>query len=256
MRFSTLSLFFFFIIPLVSPVLSRAQTQTVTVAIADTFLTETQSVLIPITISNVTDLGIISFDITVSFDSTIINVDKVVLENSLAEGYILSNLVLPDKVFIAAAGINPLMGAGALLYLQVSFLQDGVSEMNFDNVSFEVESLSVVAQNGRLRNISLESADMPESTITPVIVTTFPNPFKKGTMLSMDLPEAAQVSVEVYDFTGQRMYSYPPRFFTAGANQLIPIKASSLPAGSYIYRVKAQSAGTLHMSSGVMIKIH
>lgn len=256
MRFSILSLATALFLFLFSPTLSLAQTQTVTVALPDTFLTETQSVLIPVTISDVTDLGIISFDIAVSFDSTVIDVEEVILANSLAEGYILSNLDLPDKTFIAAAGVAPLTGAGPLLYLQISFLQDGLSEMNFDNVSFEVNSVSVVSQNGRLRNVSLESADSPTSTIEAIFVTTFPNPFQQGTTLSLDLPEAAQVSVEVYDVTGQRIFSYPPRFITAGANQLIPIKASSLPAGSYFYRVKAQSAGTERVNSGVMIKIH
>ncbi len=256
MRFSLFSLIFFLLISLLPATTSQAQTQSVTVALPDSFLTNTQSALIPVTISDVTDLGIISFDIAVSFDSTVIDVEQIILANSLAEGYILSNLDLPEKTFIAAAGVNPLSGAGVLFYLQVSFLQDGISEMNFDNISFEVDSLSVVAINGSLRNISLESTDTPASTITPVTVTAFPNPFQEGTMLSMDLPEAAQVSVEVYNVTGQHIYSYPPQLFMAGANQLLPIKASSLPAGSYFYRIAAQSAGTLRVSSGVMIKTH
>ena len=132
----------FFSVLLLLPTLlaiPQSHAQTINVALPDTFVTDTQSILVPVTISDVTDLGILSFDIIISFDSTIIDVEDVLLTNTLAEGYFISSLDQPQERIIAAAGITPLAGAGTLLYLQVSFLQDGSSEMRFDKVSFEVD---------------------------------------------------------------------------------------------------------------------
>lgn len=241
-------------LPLTFPLPSHAQT--VNVALPDTFVTETGPILLPVTISDVTGLGILSFDISISFDSTIVDVLQVELTNSIAEGYFMSSLDQPSRIFIAAAGTAPLAGAGVLLYLRVRFLQDGASEMNFDKVSFEVDSVDVVARNGRLRNISLAGTEHTARMAPPLATVVFPNPFSKHTTLSMDLPEAAQVSISLYNIHGQRMRSYPPRPVAAGANQLIPIDVSSLPAGPYFYSIQAQSAGVVRYGTGVMTKIH
>ena len=235
-----------------------AQAQSITVALPDTFVTETQSIMIPVNVSDVSSLGILSFEFTISYDDTIIEIEDAVALNGIASGFLfLNNLDLDGTVFIAAAGVDTLSGSGTLFYLQASFLQDGVSEMNFDRVDFEVDSAEVVAQNGRIRNISLanidEAAEVPTQTL---ITSNYPNPFYRSTTISMDLPEAAQVSVEIYNLAGQLKGSYPPRPIAAGSNQLVTIEASSLPTGSYYYRITAHSPGIIRYGTGAMTIIH
>lgn len=239
-------------------IITHAHAQTISVALPDTFVTDTQSVMIPVVVSDVSTFGIISFQFTISYDETIIEIEDAVALNGIASGFLfLNNLDLDGKVFIAAAGVDTLSGSGTLFYLQASFLQDGVSEMNFDVVDFEVESAEVVAQNGRVRNISLANVDEEAEVPTQTLFTTnYPNPFYSSTTISMDLPEAAQVSVELYNIAGQLEGSYPPRPIAAGSNQLVTIEASSLPTGSYYYRVIAHSLGITRYGTGAMTIIH
>ena len=235
-----------------------AKAQNIQVALPDTFVTATSEVLIPVTISDVSTLGIISFDMTIEFDAEIIQIDEISKLDGIAAGFFFSNnLGLDGKVAIAAAGVDTLTGSGPLFYLNASFLKEGSSEMNFDKVNFEVDSVEVETQNGRLRNISLASLEKPAvSFIRALASHVFPNPFVATSTLSMDLPEAALVSVEVYNLAGQRQVFYPPRPLAAGANQLFNLDASSMPAGSYFYRITAHSQGTVRYGGGMMTLIH
>jgi hypothetical protein len=237
---------------------NEVQGQTIDVALPDTFVTVTQSVMIPVLVSDLSPHGIFSFDITISYDSSIIEIEDVVTENSIAAGFFFStNFNLDGQIAIAAAGVDSLKGAGPLFYLQVSFLQDGSSEMNFDKASFAEEAFEVATRNGRLRNISLASISSQEETPEQLVLSdNYPNPFSTTSTILMDLPEAAQVSVKVYNMTGQLEGSYPPRPIAAGTNQLVTIEASSLPTGSYFYRVIAHSANAVRYGMGTMTIIH
>ncbi|MEM8484058.1 MAG: T9SS type A sorting domain-containing protein [Bacteroidota bacterium] len=235
-----------------------AYSQTISVALPDTFVTETDAVMVPVTVSDVSTLGIISFDMTIAFDPEIIQINNIAKLDGIAAGFFYSNnLGLDGKVAIAAAGVDTLTGAGPLFYLEAGFLKDGSSEMSFDKVNFEVDSLEVEAQNGRLRNISPASVEDPVAVSGATLLShMYPNPFFASTTLTMDLPETALVSVEVYNLAGQRQDYYPPRPLAAGANQLFNIDASSMPAGSYFYRITAQSQGTTRYGGGMMTIIH
>ena len=244
---------------LVASLLVRTSySQTISVALPDTFVTETEAIMIPVTVSDVSTLGIISFDMTIAFDPEIIQINSVATLEGIAAGFFFSNnLGLDGKVAIAAAGVDTLTGAGPLFYLEAAFLKDGSSEMSFDKVNFEVDSVEVEAQNGRLRNISLASLEDPGAVPTGTLLShVYPNPFFDASTLSMDLPEAALVSVEVYNLAGQRQGYYPPRPLAAGAKQLFKIDASLMPAGSYFYRITAQSQGTTRYGGGMMTIIH
>ena len=239
-----------------NPMLAGAQT--ISVALPDTFVTETQSLLIPVNVSDVSNLGILSFSFTISFDPEIINIQDVLDENSIAAGYFFqNNFSVAGQVVIAAAGVETLSGDGPLFYLEASFLQDGSSEMSFDKASFAEDAFDVETQNGRLRNISLASVDgsaeLPDKLL---LSTNYPNPFNSSSTITVDLPEAAQVLVEIYNLNGQLQGSYPPRFYSAGINQLITVEASSLPTGSYVYRIVANSTGTIRIGTGALTVIH
>ena len=248
----------FFILLVCAHKTDEVHAQTINVALPDTFVTQTQSVMIPIEVSDISSLGILSFGFTISFDPNIIEIEAVVAENSISSGFFFSNnFNLTGQIAIAAAGVDSLQGAGPLLYLQVNFLQDGASEMNFDSASFAESSFEVTAQNGRLRNISLASIDDSEEVPGQLVLSNnYPNPFSTTSTIQMDLPEAAQVSLNVYNLSGQLEKSYPPRPIPAGTNQLVIIEASTLPTGSYYYRIIAQSAGTVRYGTGIMTIIH
>ncbi|MEX1161216.1 MAG: T9SS type A sorting domain-containing protein [Balneolaceae bacterium] len=83
----------------------------------------------------------------------------------------------------------------------------------------------------------------------------YPNPFNPTTNVSFNLPQAAQVSVDVFSVIGQKVLSVPAQQMTSGANQHIMIDASALTSGMYIYRVTAKTANNTMINTGRMTLI-
>ena len=81
----------------------------------------------------------------------------------------------------------------------------------------------------------------------------YPNPFNPITSIRLDLPEAAQVQVWVYDLLGRQVLTVPRAFFEAGAGQRIQIDGAALPSGVYLYRVTAESASQTLVRKGRMM---
>lgn len=70
----------------------------------------------------------------------------------------------------------------------------------------------------------------------------FPNPFNPTTNISFDLPEQANVRVEIVDLLGRQVMTVAPQSMSAGANKVITVDAARLSSGVYFYRVIAEGA--------------
>ena len=79
----------------------------------------------------------------------------------------------------------------------------------------------------------------------------YPEPFATNTTLEMDLPEPAELSVEVYDILGRRVLALSERAL-AGEDQSVRIDASSLASGVYLYRVTARMSSRTMIGTGRM----
>jgi hypothetical protein len=80
----------------------------------------------------------------------------------------------------------------------------------------------------------------------------FPNPFTASTTLRYDLPTAAEVRVEVYDVLGRRILVTPTSTVSAGAGQTVVIDAAGLAAGTYLWRLTADTASETLSQTGRM----
>ncbi|MEZ4701687.1 MAG: malectin domain-containing carbohydrate-binding protein [Rhodothermales bacterium] len=80
----------------------------------------------------------------------------------------------------------------------------------------------------------------------------YPNPFNPTTTVIFDLPETAQVHVEVYDVMGRRVLDVPAQGFGPGDGHQIQIDAGSLASGIYLYRVVAEMNATQAFAVGRM----
>jgi hypothetical protein len=70
----------------------------------------------------------------------------------------------------------------------------------------------------------------------------FPNPFNPTTNISFDLPEQANVRVEIVDLLGRQVMTVAPQSMSAGANKVITVDAARLSSGVYFYRVIAEGS--------------
>ena len=85
-----------------------------------------------------------------------------------------------------------------------------------------------------------------------VLDGNYPNPFNPSTTIQFDLPETAEVSVQVVDMLGREVMSVPVQAFTAGANRTIQLNASSLASGTYLYRLVARTMNETLIQTGRM----
>lgn len=86
----------------------------------------------------------------------------------------------------------------------------------------------------------------PEGSLPTVFTLqgNYPNPFNPTTTIQFDLPESADVTVQILDLLGREVLSVPSQTLEAGAGRSIQINASNLASGIYLYRVIANGATT------------
>ena len=107
-------------------------------------------------------------------------------------------------------------------------------------VGFDGEGNKVTPQ------VTTSDEDVVEPTAElPTVFTVhgnYPNPFNPTTNVRFDLPEQANVRIEVVDVLGRNVMTVAPQTMSAGANKVITIDAARLSSGTYFYRVVAEGA--------------
>ena len=99
-----------------------------------------------------------------------------------------------------------------------------------DSLMFTIEVISPVQTEGE--------AGLPEAF---QVYPNYPNPFYRSTHLVFDLPWAAQVHVEVLDVIGRRMATPQEVHLSAGWRHELELTDLGLPAGPYLYQLRATS---------------
>lgn len=95
-----------------------------------------------------------------------------------------------------------------------------------------------------------EDAEIPSSFS---LQGNYPNPFNPTTNIAFDLPNAAQVSIEVFDVTGRMVLATTPVNLPAGSGQSIRIEATAWSSGLYLYKVTARSGTSSWIGTGQMM---
>ena len=65
-----------------------------------------------------------------------------------------------------------------------------------------------------------------------VVQGNYPNPFNPSTQIEIDLPESAQVTVEIIDLLGRKVMTLPAQEMEAGAKRTIEVNAANLASGN------------------------
>ena len=100
-----------------------------------------------------------------------------------------------------------------------------------------------------ITGVETERAELPTEF---ALHGNYPNPFNPSTRIQFDLPETAQVRVQIVDMLGREVMSLPAQEFEAGANRSMEIHAMNLASGTYLYRMIATGAESRHVKTGRM----
>ena len=108
-------------------------------------------------------------------------------------------------------------------------------------------------------NIAVVSPVHVENEALPEVFAihgNYPNPFRDGTRLVLDLPWPAHVAVEVLDVTGRRVLTLPAVALSAGWERSLELRGEALSSGLYLYRLIAMSSeGVVSTHVGRFIQI-
>ncbi len=81
--------------------------------------------------------------------------------------------------------------------------------------------------------------------VSPQLEQNYPNPFNPETMISFDLPQSAQATVEVFNILGEKISTLVDKVLPAGRHQVIfngrNQSDHELPSGIYFYRLRTDS---------------
>ncbi|MCY4205477.1 MAG: DUF4397 domain-containing protein [Bacteroidetes bacterium] len=115
--------------------------------------------------------------------------------------------------------------------------------------------LYVVDENGSRVNADVVTGTESDITEIPTefaLHGNYPNPFNPSTRIQFDLPESAQVTVQIVDMLGREVMALPAKEFEAGANRSIELNAINLASGTYLYRMIATGAENRYVKTGRM----
>jgi hypothetical protein len=110
---------------------------------------------------------------------------------------------------------------------------------------------TVVLTRGTLTNID-DTAGLPTEF---ALYGNYPNPFNPTTNIRFDLPQAADVNVQVFDILGRQVMTMQQTGMQAGANQTISLDASRLASGTYLYRITVEMQGSTRVDTGKMMLV-
>ena len=80
----------------------------------------------------------------------------------------------------------------------------------------------------------------------------YPNPFRQAATLKMDLPQKANVTVEVYDLLGRKVQTAHSGEMAAGSGRTVRINGSDLSSGTYFYRAQVEMGENRVTETGKM----
>lgn len=86
------------------------------------------------------------------------------------------------------------------------------------------------------------------------LVGAYPNPTRREATVAFDLPEAADIRLEVYDLLGRRVVVVEEPSVEPGAARTLRLRAEGLASGTYLLRLEARlSSGTASATSRLTI---
>ncbi len=197
---------------------------------------------IPITLSgDLNDVVAISF--SANIDPAIATI--VSITSDLDEGWIIKHVISEDgDLRIAAAGLSGVATGGIIATISVQLTDAGAS--------FDLVAEGAVNNNATSSIDAVEIVELPD---TFTLQGNYPNPFNPSTTIQFDLPETAEVEVQVFDMVGRVVMTLPSQSIQAGANRSLQLNASQLASGSYFYRVIARMESKTLVDTGRMLLV-
>ena len=209
-----------------------------------------KNITVPINVNNAE--GIISADITLTYDPKVVIATKV-STTSFTSDYLIAYKIMAGEIRIALAGSRPLRGNGPLVNVTFDAAKEvkvgDESPLTLAHVSLNEGNIRSTNTSGML-TISFISNGAMESTAREIpkkfiLYVNYPNPFCSETKIRYALPEDSDVTLKIYDITGQLVRVLVDELQEAGYYTVSwdgkDKNGREVPSGIYFYRIEAGS---------------
>lgn len=216
-------------------------------------------ILLPVVVNEFTGVGAITLKI--SFDSSLMSFSKV---SNAPVGVTFTanaaNGVLTLIWFDATGGSNPINIANGKL-LDIEFTLSGASNsgqtthFTINQAASEVadtngDPVSVSYENGVAILTKIQEEEIPTEFL---LRGNYPNPFNPTTNVVFDLHQASNVTVEVHDLTGRKVWGSDTRLMAAGKGLQVRVEAGNWASGLYLVTLTAQAEKQTWVQRGKMV---
>jgi hypothetical protein len=198
------------------------------------------SVLVPVTVSDLTGSAVVAYDFTVSFNQSIIQITGTQKASSLSSPmWVQYNANIPDTFSVSAAGASALSGSGTLIYLKVKYVGNGFTNLFWDSFEFNSGIPTAILSTGSIQ-VGASAISQSNQVISNQdfhLLPNYPNPFNALTTIAFDLNISASIVIHLYDLSGRWIteilnQDYQPGHYT------ILYDASNLSSGIYCYTLQ------------------
>lgn len=111
----------------------------VNVTLPDTSAQTDATILIPVNVSDLTNLGITSYEFKILFDGDILDAKNINIDGTLSNrlGWSFTRRIRNSSIKVNGSGFTPLSGSGVLIYVKFKVVaKEGLSGLNFDSFKF------------------------------------------------------------------------------------------------------------------------
>ena len=167
------------------------------------------------------------------------------ITSNLQDGWMVKHVIGEDgSVRLAVAGTGDMTADGTIATIAI--------KLNDANAMFNLAGEGAVNNNSIASIDAIEVAELPE---TFTLQGNYPNPFNPSTTIQFDLPETADVEIQVFDMVGRVVMTLPAQNIKAGSKRSVQVNASQLASGSYFYRVIARMESKTLVETGRMMLV-
>ncbi|HMD14307.1 MAG TPA: cohesin domain-containing protein, partial [Bacteroidota bacterium] len=136
------------------------------IAVHDSTVASGATVFIPVRVdTTVTDSNVVSYQIDLSYSSSAILVDSVIISGTMTNGWLTTFRLYAGRITIAGSSGTPLTGKGILFYLRAKILI--TYSQNYGSITFNSATLNEGKPTTVTRNGSLTITASPIITVYP-----------------------------------------------------------------------------------------
>ncbi|MEX2602762.1 MAG: T9SS type A sorting domain-containing protein, partial [Gracilimonas sp.] len=158
-------------------------------------------------------------------------------ESDLNDVYTLSSAITGDTIRVAIAGNRAMNDAGLMAKIRFSYNEDATVNNASELLSFDKfminESDLTEFVNATYTSTEAQNGGIPEEF---ALKQNYPNPFNPSTKIAYDLPQAGEVTIQVYNILGQLVNTVVSERQKAGRYN-IRWDASQFGSGTYLLRI-------------------